>query len=48
MNFDNLNDIIQWQAAIRDSVIDNNRMPKGGGIPDDVREQLIQYMDCLR
>ena len=48
MNFDTLTDVFEWQAAIRDSVIDNDRMPKGGGIPNDVKEQLIEYMDCLQ
>ena len=48
LNFDTLNDIVEWQEEIRDSVIDNARMPKGGGIPADVVVDFTEYMDCLQ
>lgn len=48
LNFDTLDDVIKWQSSIFDSVIASERMPKGGGIPAGVQQQLIEYMDCLQ
>ena len=48
INFDTLDDVLQWEEEIRDSVIKSARMPKGGGIPETVLNDLSEYLDCIR
>ena len=39
-------DILNQLHLIQDSVLNNQRMPPGGGLSDDERELLQQWVDC--
>jgi len=46
IDFDTEEQVAEWSAAIRSSVLDRESMPVGGGIYDDDRALLTFYLDC--
>lgn len=47
INFDREDEVMAQLAAVRRTVITDQSMPKGGGVPEAERAELARYLDCL-
>ena len=46
VNFDTFEDVVTWQSAIRNTVLDAGTMPVGGGLTDEDRALLEDFLAC--
>ena len=44
--FDTLDEVRTWESAIRESVLVDETMPLGGGLPEDDIVLLQDFLDC--
>ena len=47
INFDSEEEVMSQLAAVRRTVLTDQSMPKGGGVPEAERAELARYLDCL-
>ena len=47
INFDDFESVIQQSDLIRDSVINRQSMPKGGGLPQSDLVALNEFLTCI-
>ena len=46
VNLDTYDDVVLWQDAIRRTVLEAESMPVGGGLTDEDRALLQDFLDC--
>ena len=47
MDFDTLSDVQAQMSRVRARVLDDQSMPIGGGVPEDVLSQFETWLDCV-
>ena len=47
INFDSFDAIVEQSKVIRDSVINRQSMPKGGGLPQSELDALDAFLNCI-